>query len=118
MLIFFPVDLLKAVPTPSPALPPLPTLSSSLAQLDDLLTQTLEYVQKVTSGQEAGDPEVGRYILENVGRWSSGQGGEESGVKEGLQDTLTVSYLASLVRSQVELSGRLGLVVQQQQQAQ
>jgi translation initiation factor 3 subunit F len=111
------VDLLTTEPTPSPSLPPLPTLSSSLSQLDDLLSQTLTYVQSVTSGQTAGNPEVGRYLLENVGRWSSGAGDDGEGVKDGLQDTLTVSYLASLVRSQVELSGRLGLVqVQQQQQ--
>jgi len=108
------IDILTTNPTPSPSLPPLPTLSSSLSQLDDLLTQTLTYVQSITSGQQAGNPEIGRYLLGNVGRWSKGSGEDGEGVKEGLQDTLTVSYLASLVRSQVELSGRLGLVQVQQ----
>ena len=39
-------------------------------------------------------------------------------MKKGLQDTLTVSYMSSLVRMQVELSGRLALLQQGQQQPQ
>lgn len=35
-------------------------------------------------------------------------------MRDGLQDTLTVSYLANLVRSQVELAGRLALLQQAQ----
>jgi hypothetical protein len=34
----------------------------------------------------------------------------EEGVKKGLQDALSVSYLSALVRSQVELSARLNLL--------
>jgi translation initiation factor 3 subunit F len=69
-----------------------------------------------------GDEQVGRYLLEAVGRWSAGAGSEEEeegegGVKKGVQDTLSVSYLASLLRMQVELQGRLGLVQQQGQAA-
>ncbi len=107
------VDLLTTKPTPSPALPPLPTLSASLSQLSDLIETALEYVQSVNSGEKKGDVEVGRYLLEGVGRWS-GSGEDEDGVKARLQDTLTVSYLANLVRSQVELSGRLALLQQAQ----
>ena len=67
----------------------------------------------MNSGEKEGDVEVGRYLLEGVGRWS-GSGEDEGGVKARLQDTLTVSYLANLVRSQVELSGRLALLQQAQ----
>lgn len=35
---------------------------------------------------------------------------DEEGVKKGLQDALSVSYLSALVRSQVELSARLNLL--------
>jgi translation initiation factor 3 subunit F len=63
-------------------------------------------------------------LLEAVGRWSAGAGAGaaeedegEGGVKKGVQDTLSVSYLASLLRMQVELQGRLGLVQQVQQTA-
>ena len=105
-----PVDLLTTNPTPSPSLPPLPTLSASLADLSTLIDTCLSYVQGVNAGGP-GDVEVGRYLLEGVGRWS-GSGEDEGGVKARLQDTLTVSYLSNLVRSQVELSGRLVLLQQ------
>ncbi|KAK6904205.1 eukaryotic translation initiation factor 3 subunit F [Kwoniella mangroviensis CBS 10435] len=109
------LDLLTtAAPTPSPSLPPLPTLSASLGQLSELIDQCLAYVQKVNSGEQSPDPEVGRYLLEGLGRWSSTKEGteDEGGIKAGLQDTLTVSYLSNLVRSQIELSGRLALLQQ------
>ncbi|WVQ97508.1 eukaryotic translation initiation factor 3 subunit F [Kwoniella sp. CBS 9459] len=109
------LNLLTApAPTPSPALPPLSTLSSSLNQLSELIDQSLAYVQSVNAGTTPADPEVGRYLLEGLGRWTAAAGSEEDegGVKKGLQDTLTVSYLSNLVRSQVELAGRLALVQQ------
>ena len=100
---------MAAKPTPSPSAPALPTLSSSLSELSSLIDQCLQYVQDVNSGSKQGDVEVGRYLLEGLGRWA-GSEGEEGGVKAGLQDTLTVSYLSSLIRSQIELGGRLALV--------
>ena len=107
------VDLLTTDPAPSPALPPLPTLSASLTQLSELIDTILAYVESVNKGEREGDVEVGRYLLEGVGRWS-GSGDDEDVVKARVQDTLTVSYLANLVRSQVELSGRLALLQQGQ----
>jgi translation initiation factor 3 subunit F len=110
------VDLLTASaahPVPS-AQPPLAALSSSLDQLSTLLDQSLAYVQSVNSGSAKADPEVGRYLLEGVGRWSATGNEDEGGIKEGLQDTLTVAYLANLLRSQIELAGRLTLLQQAQ----
>ena len=106
------VDILTTQPTPSPSLPPLPNLAASLTDLSSLIDTCLAYVQSVNAGTTAPDPEVGRYLLEGVGRWSSAD--ETDGVRKGLQDTLTVSYLANLVRSQVELSGRLAILQQAQ----
>ncbi|OXG23656.1 eukaryotic translation initiation factor 3 subunit F [Cryptococcus neoformans Ze90-1] len=107
------LDLLTAPqPTPSPALPPLPTLSNSLSQLSSLIDQCLAYVQSVNNGSQTPDVEVGRYLLEGLGRWTASGNEDEGGVKAGLQETLTVEYLSSLVRSQVELAGRLSLLQQ------
>ena len=106
------MDLLTTNPTPSPSQPPLPSFASSLNELSTLIDQCLEYVQQVNAGEKEGDAEVGRYLLEGLGRWA-GNEGEQGGVKAGLQDTLTVSYLSSLIRSQIELSGRLALVQNQ-----
>lgn len=112
------VDLLTApAPTPSPALPPLPALSASLDQLSSLIDQSLAYVSSQTAAgatPSAKDIEVGRYLLEGVGRWNAVGAEDEGGVREGVQDTLTVNYLASLVRSQMELGGRLTLLQQAQ----
>ncbi|ORY24868.1 hypothetical protein BCR39DRAFT_312352 [Naematelia encephala] len=108
------LDLLTTHPTPSPALPALPALASTLTSLSDLIDQSLAYVTSITSGENTNpDVQVGRHLLEGVGRWPAAV--NELGVPEGLQDTLTVSYLSNLVRSQVELGGRLGLVAQAQQ---
>jgi translation initiation factor 3 subunit F len=104
--------MLTTKPNPSPSQPPLPTLASSLNELSALIDQCLSYVKDVNAGSKQGDVEVGRYLLEGLGRWS-GSENEQGGVKAGLQDSLTVSYLSNLIRSQVELSGRLGLVQQQ-----
>lgn len=106
------LDLLTASSqSANPSLPPLHTLSTSLTSLSELLEQVESYVSRVASGEIEGDAEVGRYLLDNVGRWAdASEGGDE--VKKGLQDTLTVSYLASLVRSQAELAGRLNLLQQ------
>ena len=103
--------------------PPLQTLSQSIVALTANLTQVQTYVQEVNSGSRQADPEVGRYLLEAVGRWKSTEGSTsaaaggdddeagEEGVKKGLQDVLSVSYLSALVRTQAELSGRLNLLV-------
>jgi translation initiation factor 3 subunit F len=107
--------LASSASKPAPAAqPPLAVLSSSLNQLSSLLDQSLSYVQSVQSGSAKADPEVGRYLLEGVGRWSGEGTEDEKGVKEGLQDTLTVAYLANLLRSQIELAGRLTLLQQAQ----
>ncbi|ORX36129.1 Mov34-domain-containing protein [Kockovaella imperatae] len=105
------LDMLTSQPTPSPSQPPLPTLAASLSDLSNLIDNALTYVKSVNAGTTQPDAQVGRYLLEGVGRWA-GSEGEEGGVKAGLQDTLTVAYLANLVRSQVELSGRLTLLQQ------
>ena len=107
------VDLLtSSQKNPSPAIPPLSSLSTSLTSLSELIDETLAYVQSVTSGEKEGDAEVGRYLLEGLGRWSATGSEDEGGVKAGLQDSLTVSFLANLLRSQIELSSRLTLLQQ------
>jgi translation initiation factor 3 subunit F len=90
------------------------------------------YIQSVLTGETEGDVSVGRYLLETL---STATDGLESGRLESLfnshlqvrrvsfvheyeevlmrfeqQDTLMISYLANLVRSQAEVSTRLTLV--------
>lgn len=121
----------STTPPPSTSLPPLSTLSQSLSSLSSQLDQITSFVNSINpSTASPKDIEIGKYLLEAVGRWKSeasssssaaaGAGkekkdGEEEeegdqGVKNGLQEVLSLSYLSALVRSQVELSGRLNLL--------
>ncbi|KAF8524703.1 Mov34-domain-containing protein [Hysterangium stoloniferum] len=90
----------------------LATLEASLQQVADMVERVLAYVRSVISGEINGDIAVGRYLMDTL---SVSSAGIEKGKLEGLfnahlQDTLMVSYLANLVRSQVEVSSRLALV--------
>lgn len=89
-----------------------------------MLDRVLEYVRDVLTGEKKGDPAVGRYLMDTLG--SSTGDLEKGGFNASLQvssssrniysvimivlkDTLMVSYLANLVRSQAEVSSRLAL---------
>lgn len=119
------IDLLLPSTENSAALPPLASLASSLTTLSSQLSQVQEYVQTITSGSSAGkaDSEIGRYLLDAVGRWKQEaskasaedagddeEAGEGEGVKKDLQEILSISYLSALLRTQVELAARLNLL--------
>lgn len=125
------VDLLSttsAAPnstTPHPVTD-LEVLESSLKSVAEMLDRVLSYVQQVLAGEVKGDAAVGRYLMDTLG--ASTEDLEKGGFNSTLQvrrtiygspfrhnspraqDTLMVSYLASLVRSQAEVSARLALV--------
>jgi len=75
-----------------------------------MLDRVLAYVRSVLSGEHEGDSAVGRYLMDTLGASTDVEDEEKSGFNAKLQDTLMVSYLANLVRSQVEVSSRLALV--------
>lgn len=86
----------------------LEVLERSLQSVSSMLDRVLSYVQSVLSGEVKGDPAIGRYLMDTLG--ASTEDLEKGGFNASLQDTLMVSYLASLVRSQAEVSARLALV--------
>ncbi|CDO73778.1 hypothetical protein BN946_scf185015.g106 [Trametes cinnabarina] len=86
----------------------LEVLERSLQQVSDMLDRVLAYVQSVLSGKVKGDAAVGRYLMDALG--PSTEDLERGEFNSHLQDTLMVSYLANLVRSQAEVSSRLALV--------
>ncbi|KAH7930643.1 Mov34-domain-containing protein [Leucogyrophana mollusca] len=79
----------------------------SLQSVQDMLDRVLGYVQKVLAGEVEGDRAVGRYLMDTLG--ASTDDIEKGGFNTSLQDTLMISYLANLVRSQAEISSRLAL---------
>jgi len=105
------VDLLTAAASQaSPQTQPtsdLEVIENSLRNVSDMLEQVLAYVRAVLAGERKGDPAIGRYLMDTLGA-STGDLGK-SGFNASFQDTLMISYLANLVRSQAEVSSRLAL---------
>lgn len=85
----------------------LEALEQSIKSVTAMLDRVLAYVRSVLAGEVQGDPAVGRYLLDTFA--ASTDDLEKGGFNASLQDTLMVSYLANLVRSQAEISSRLAL---------
>lgn len=98
------LDLLLS-PNPSSNQTDLDVLASSLTDVQNMLNRVLAYVQSVLRGEAVGDKAVGRYLMDVLGTGVE----EDGGWTAGLQDTLMITYLANLVRSQAEVSARLAL---------
>ncbi|KAG6832169.1 hypothetical protein H0H92_004900 [Tricholoma furcatifolium] len=82
-------------------------LERSILDVQAMLDRVLTYVQGVLSGETKGDPAIGRYLMDTLGANTDDL--NKSGFNASLQDTLMISYLANLVRSQAEVASRLAL---------
>jgi len=82
-------------------------IERALLSVTNMLERVVTYVQAVLSGERKGDPAIGRYLMDTLG--ASTDDLEKGGFTASLQDTLMISYLANLVRSQAEVSSRLAL---------
>ncbi|KAF8311897.1 Mov34-domain-containing protein [Clavulina sp. PMI_390] len=94
----------------------LAAMEKTLQSVIEMIDRVLGYVKQVVSGEVEGNEKIGRALLDALNETTDGSGlekGQQLDVlfNSHLQDTLMVSYLASLVRSQVEVSTRLALVV-------
>lgn len=100
-----------------------------------MLDQVLDYVRQVNEGERIGDDRIGRALLETVGVVPSsststtaatvataavGKSLQQDGEKKlgfeeefnaHLADVLMVSYLASVLKTQTEISSRLNLML-------
>ncbi|CAE6412786.1 unnamed protein product [Rhizoctonia solani] len=90
----------------------LEVLEQAIASISDMIERVLVYVRQVINGETEGDPSVGRYLLDTLKASSTSLDKEkiETLFNSQLQDTLTISYLANIVRSEVEVSSRMALV--------
>ncbi|KAG8880070.1 hypothetical protein FRB97_001115 [Tulasnella sp. 331] len=108
------LDILsKAADGPVPAYATeLETLELALLEVISMIDRVLAYVQSVTSGKVHGDERIGRHLLGTLSATIEGleKNRLESLFNSHLQDTLMVSYITNLVRSQVEISSRLVLL--------
>ncbi|RDB20066.1 Eukaryotic translation initiation factor 3 subunit F [Hypsizygus marmoreus] len=82
-------------------------MEQSIQTVLQMLDRVLGYVQAVLAGEKKGDTAIGRYLMDTLG--ASTDDLEKSGFNASLQDTLMISYLANLVRSQAEVASRLAL---------
>lgn len=95
-------------------------LAASLETVQSQLQRVLQYVRDVLDGKRAGDPNVGRFVMDAVSTVPIGTGADKSGAggaseldtlfNSHLQDVLMVSYLANVIRAQAEISSRLTLL--------
>ncbi|EIN10505.1 Mov34-domain-containing protein [Punctularia strigosozonata HHB-11173 SS5] len=101
-------DLLaSASDSPTEPITDLEQLEAAIKTVSSMLDRVLAYVRSVLSGEVKGDAAIGRYLMDTLG--ASTEDLEKGGFNTALQDTLMVSYLANLVRSQAEISARLAL---------
>ncbi|KAL6749104.1 eukaryotic translation initiation factor 3f [Haematococcus lacustris] len=102
------VELLAAGPTAKPLVEK-EGLAASLLRLELVMVQVKQHVDDVLEGRRAGDAAMGRYIADTlaaVPRFSRAD--FERLFNESVQDTLMITYLSNLVRTQVALAERLG----------
>jgi len=89
-------------------------MENSLKSVIEMIDRVLAYVKRVINGEIEGNEKIGKYLLDTLSETSDSAGVDKGQLdtlfNSHLQDTLMVSYLASLVRSQVEVSTRLALV--------
>ncbi|KAL5487681.1 hypothetical protein ACEPAI_5789 [Sanghuangporus weigelae] len=101
-------SLSSTSPSVTNALSDIEVLERSVQMVSEMLDRVLSYVRSVIAGEIKGDPAIGRYLLETFA--TSTEGLDQGSFAGSLQDTLMISYLASLIRSQAEVSTRLQLV--------
>ncbi|MBW0500364.1 hypothetical protein O181_040079 [Austropuccinia psidii MF-1] len=105
---------------------PMQHLHHLLTQLKTMLDQVYDYVQKVNKGEIKGNNQLGKFLLDTMSSLPisltraqskvSTKGNEayaefEDDFQSHIADVLMVSYVANLVRDQVEISSRLNLLV-------
>ncbi|CDZ98702.1 mov34-domain-containing protein [Phaffia rhodozyma] len=102
-------SLNNIIPSTATATTPLAELEASLKIAREDLVRVRAYVNDVVEGKVEGNADIGRALMDVCGKVGGGDEWEKK-ISGQLQDALMVSYLSSLVRSQVELAGRINLL--------
>lgn len=88
-------------------------LIDHLNKVDALITSTLNYIEKVENREIKGDDKLARFLLTNLKTNVESINLEElkNSFNSHIQDTLMIEYLASSVKTQMELSAKLATLV-------
>eukprot|EP00038_Savillea_parva_P003674 m.128715 g.128715 ORF g.128715 m.128715 type:complete len:282 (+) comp11244_c0_seq5:94-939(+) len=79
-------------------------IASAVENLDDILKTCVEYVDKVLKKEIVGDEKIGRFLMDTISLVPQLDSAEfEKMFNSSLQDLLMVTYLASLVKANVNL---------------
>lgn len=92
---------------------PLVSLQGMLSEVAKMLDSILSYVKQVNEGSIQGDAKVGRYLLEtlaSVPMATSSRAQFEEDFNTHLADLLMVSYLANVVRVNLEVGARASML--------
>jgi len=87
-------------------------VANSIESLQEKLGLAVAYVERVMNGEIAGDPKIGRYLLDTISAVPKLDPEQfEKMFNNSLQDLLMVVYLANLTRTQVTLQEKLNAVL-------
>ncbi|MEW5296894.1 MAG: hypothetical protein WDW36_000141 [Sanguina aurantia] len=101
-------DLLMTGPT-TKSLSEEETLATSLTRLSSVLDTVYSYVDDVVEGRAKGDPALGTFLSDTLAAVPALPKPEfERLLNDSVQDVMTVSYLANLMRTHTALAERLG----------
>ncbi|MEW5318882.1 MAG: hypothetical protein WDW38_010066 [Sanguina aurantia] len=101
-------DLLLSGPTTT-SLSEEETLTTSLTRLSSVLDTVHSYVNDVVEGRAKGDPALGTFLSDTLAVVPALPKPEfERLLNDSVQDVMTVSYLANLMRTHTALAERLG----------
>lgn len=92
---------------------PLVSLQGMLTEVSKMLDTILNYVKQVNEGAIQGDAKIGRYLLEtlaSVPMATSSKAQFEEDFNSHLADLLMVSYLANVVRVNLEVGARANML--------
>lgn len=87
-------------------------VEKTLEEASKLLDTNIEFVEKVLSGEIKTDGKVdkiGKFLISNLVLYTLKYEGFEGDFSKFVQDSLMVEYLVSCLRTQVELTGKLGV---------
>lgn len=87
-------------------------LAEELNKIELLINSTLQYIEKIQSGEVPSNPEFGKFLLTNLKRNTNIDLKEfEKSFNSHIQDSLMIEYLASSIKTQLALSAKLTTLI-------
>jgi translation initiation factor 3 subunit F len=89
------------------------SLVDHLNKIESLIDSTVKYIERIEAGEVKGDEKFGKFLLSNLKNNINQINLEdlERSFNSHIQDTLMIEYLASSIKTQLELSAKLTTLI-------